>query len=273
MNVPLIRELGGGPVCVGWDERARILRDRFDLVINLEDDLEVASFVAKVSARRIFGAQLDRSGNVVYSDDSSGWFDLSLISRYGRVRADQLKLQNRRSYQHLLFEGLGLEFTGQQYCVPATRASNLRGDVAVAPVAGAVWPMKNWAHYDELIARLRLSGLEVNILPRRSTLSEHIADIRAHRLLLSGDSLPMHIALGVGVPCVTIFNCTSPWEIFDYGIQTKIVSPLLAEYFYKREMDRRATTVVPVSEVEDAILQRLRSQCAGPPGDVGPFRT
>ena len=33
---------------------------------------------------------------------------LSLISVYGRKRADELKFLNRRTYQDLIFEGLGL---------------------------------------------------------------------------------------------------------------------------------------------------------------------
>ena len=41
----------------------------------------------------------------------------------------------------------------------------------------------------------------------------------------------MHFALGTGTPCVTLFTCTSPWEIYDYGIQKKIVSPLLERVF------------------------------------------
>jgi hypothetical protein len=80
-------------------------------------------------------------------------------------------------------------------------------------------------------------GLVVNLLPTRKTLLEHLADVRNHRCLVAGDSLPMHFALGSGVRCVTLFTCTSPWEIYDYGIQTKIVSPLLSEFFYKRGAD------------------------------------
>ena len=43
----------------------------------------------------------------------------------------------------------------------------LIGDVAIAPVAGPVWPMKGWAYYDQLKAELERTGLRVNFLPRR----------------------------------------------------------------------------------------------------------
>jgi hypothetical protein len=58
---------------------------------------------------------------------------------------------------------------------------------------------------------------------------------------------------------VSLFTCTSPWEIYDYGIQTKIVSPLLAEFFYRRDFDPRATTAIHLSEVLDATLDKLQA--------------
>ena len=78
------------------------------------------------------------------------------------------------------------------------------------------------------------------------------------RVLVSGDSLPMHLALGVDVRCVTLFTCTSPWEIHDYGMQTTLVSPLLEEFFYKRGFDKRATTAISVDEVFEATMKELQ---------------
>ena len=69
----------------------------------------------------------------------------------------------------------------------------------------------------------------------------------------------MHFALGTGTPCVSIFTCTSPWEIYDYGIQKKIVSPLLEEFFYKRGYDNRATTAISVDQVEAAVVTQLEA--------------
>lgn len=243
--------------CFSWEERERALDERYDLLINLEDELDVARFAKHVKHAALFGAYADDEDAVRYTDDARKWFDMSLVSVYGRQRADELKLQNRRSYQELIFEGLGFEFRGEPYLLPAATPTGLVGDVAMAPVAGAVWPMKNWAYYDELKAELEERGLRVNVLPKRATLLEHLGDVQGHRCLVGGDSLPMHLALGSGIPCVTVFNCTSPWEIYDYGIQTKIVSPLLSEFFYKRGFDQRATTAVRLEEMLAAVLATL----------------
>ena len=146
----------------------------------------------------IFGAHLDREGRLTYTEDSRGWFDLSLISRFGRARADELKLQNRRAYQELIFAGLGLEFRGEPYLLPSPVATDLKGDVAIASAAGPVWPMKTWAYYEKLGLTLEAMGLRVNVLPHRSSILEHLGDIDGHRCVVGGDSLPMHLALGLG---------------------------------------------------------------------------
>lgn len=256
-NLSLLQGLFRPVRSVSWEGRAAVVDTRYDLVINLEDDRESGLFLNKLSYQKLFGAHLNAEGELTYTADARGWFDLSLISTFGRKAADQLKLKNRRTYQDLVFEGLGLGFSGEQYVLPPVPATGLRGDVAISPVAGAVWPMKKWAYYDELQRELEARGLKVNVLPTRPTLLEHLGDVQGHRCLVSGDSLPMHLALGSGVKCVSIFTCTSPWEIHDYGLQEKIVSPLLDEFFYQRNFDPRATTAIGLDKVLAAVLRQL----------------
>jgi len=262
-NQPLLSDLpgmGDRLRVFTWEEREAIAGADFDLVISLEDDPETATLLDSVRAGRIFGASLGPGGEMTYSEDSRRWFDLSLISQYGRQRADELKLQNRHTYQSLVFEGLGMSFTDDdRYLLPPTPKSDLQGDIAIAPEAGAVWPMKKWAHYGRLKSELEGLGYRVNLLPTRPTLLQHLADVRGHRCVVCGDSLPMHLALGSGIGTVAIFNCTSPWEIHEYGLLTKLVSPLLAEFFYKRGFDERATTAIGFDDVLRATLARLES--------------
>ncbi len=68
------------------------------------------------------------------------------------------------------------------------------------------------------------------------------------------------------MPCVTIFNCTSPWEIFDYGLMRKIVSPRLEEFFYQRGLDPAATEAVAMEDVLDAVLTQLENACGSEVG-------
>jgi heptosyltransferase II len=263
-NTVLLDGLQENLRCFSWEERAKVLDSLYDLAINLEDTIDVAQFLKTVECREIFGAYLGPDHSVTYTDSSSRWFDLSLISSYGRQEADRLKLLNRRTYQELIFNGLGLRFAGERYVLPEAIETGLSGDVAIAADAGPIWPMKKWAYYAELKGQLEDQGLRVNVLPERSSLLEHFADVGNHRCLVGGDSLPMHFALGTGTRCVTLFNCTSPWEIYEYGVQNKIVSPLLEKFFYKRGYDASATTAIGLEEVENAVLTQLEQAGSAP---------
>ncbi len=258
-NAALLEGLQENLTCVPWERRDEIPRTGYDLAINLEDTLDVGQFVQSLRPEQTFGAYVASDGTLQYTDDSRQWFDLSLISKYGLQQADKLKLRNRKTYQELIFAGFGWTFTNQDtYLLPSGTDTGLAGDVAIAQEAGPVWPMKNWAYYDQLKQELEKLGLKVNVLPKRPTLLEHLADVRQHRCLVGGDSLPMHFALGAGRRCVTLFNCTSPWEIHDYGLQTKLISPLLEEFFYKRDFDVRATTAITLPQVLDALLSQIK---------------
>ena len=243
--------------CLPWEERNIALDRHYELAINLEDTLEVAQFLKSVRCSETFGAYVDSADNLTYTKNSAAWFDLSLISAHGKEEADKRKFLNRRTYQDMIFEGLGFSFAGETYLLPAAVDTGLSGDVAIAADSGPVWPMKKWAYYDELKQQLEKERLTVNVLPERSSLLEHLSDVRSHRCLVGGDSLPMHFALGTKTPCVTLFTCTSPWEIYEYGLQKKIVSPLLDEFFYQRGYDKRATQAIGVKEVKRAVLAQL----------------
>jgi heptosyltransferase II len=258
-NTVLLEGLKDSLRCFSWKKRERALDIHYDLCINLEDTLDVAQFLKRLQCSQIFGAYVSSDGSLRYTENSRRWFDLSLISAYGKLRADKLKFQNRQTYQELIFDGLGFRFAGETYLLPEPIQTGLSGDVAIAADAGVIWPMKKWAHYVELKQRLENHSLSVNVLPRRASLLEHLSDVRNHCCLVGGDSLPMHFALGSGTRCVTLFNCTSPWEIYDYGLQKKIVSPLLEEFFYKRGYDNRATMAITVDEVEVAVMEQLEA--------------
>jgi heptosyltransferase II len=258
-NTVLLQNLRDNLRCFSWEERQLVPNIRYDLIINLEDTLEIGLYLKTLQTAQLFGAYVDSQNNLCYTDDSRRWFDLGLISSYGRQQADRLKLLNRQTYQEMIFAGLGFHFAGETYLLPEPIETKLSGDVAIAADAGLIWPMKRWAYYDELKQRLENHGLTVNVLPQRASLLEHLSDVRNHYCLVGGDSLPMHFALGTAIPCVSLFTCTSPWEIYGYGVQRQIVSPLLEEFFYKRGYDERATRAITVDEVAVAVMEQLEA--------------
>src|SRR6266851_9860122 len=85
-NTVLLEGLKDNLRCISWEQREQVPDIRYDLVINLEDSLEVGLYLNTLEFKQLFGAYVDSERKLCYSDDSRRWFDLSLISTYGRER-------------------------------------------------------------------------------------------------------------------------------------------------------------------------------------------
>lgn len=144
-----------------WGSKDRLRSREYDLVINLEDSIEAVRVLEDLKYKELFGAHLDSIGEVTYTEDSREWFDLSLISRFGKEKADELKLQNRRSYKEIIFKGMKHCFKGEAYFLPPSVKTDLKRDIAIASNSGSVWPMKNWAYFEELKTKLEEDGYTV----------------------------------------------------------------------------------------------------------------
>src|SRR5262245_15024179 len=92
-NKPLLDDLeehSGALRVIKWEDRSVLTGKRFDLVINLEDDPQTAGILKLVQTTRLFGAYENTGQHMSYTEDSNHWFDMSLISRHGLQKADEL---------------------------------------------------------------------------------------------------------------------------------------------------------------------------------------
>ncbi len=92
----------------------------YDLIINLDDDNEACTLAAKINHKEVIGAYLD-NGKKTYTQNSSLWFDMGLISKFGKQKADELKAKNRKTYQEIMYDILGLKYNKQE---PILKLSN-----------------------------------------------------------------------------------------------------------------------------------------------------
>lgn len=228
----------------------------FDTVISLEEDKKLLELLKNIQHEKLIGLYLDKDKNFAYSEDSNEWFDMSLVSKYGKEKADLLKKINRKSHSQIFIEMIGEKFNGQEYdlgCAP----KQINGVIGIVSRCGDVWPNKEWSGYDELREKLKNDGYKLQNIPMRPTLKEHIEDINNCELIVCGDTLGMHIALALKKKVVALFNCTPPHEIYDYGRMVKIVSPLYEKYFFSREKNEEVIKSIPVNEVYEAVKSMM----------------
>ena len=249
---PLIKSDSIGRL-IDIDDAVKILqlkKENFDAVISLDEDIQSTKFASEVRTKKLIGAYF-KDGKPVYTPESSGWFDMSLISKYGVEKANELKWKNKLSYQEHIFRMMNLDFRGEEYILSQKPKEIFANIVGIEKRAGGVWPAKRWFGYDSLAEKLEKDGATVKILGQREHLEDYIADINCCSTLVCGDTLAMHIALALKKHVIGLFTCTSVTEIFDYGRLTKIVNPNLENCFYTRKTEINKT--IPVNLVYDAV--------------------
>ncbi|MEI8278722.1 MAG: glycosyltransferase family 9 protein [Bacteroidota bacterium] len=235
-----------------------ILNEHFDLVISMDDDVTCATVASSMNTSLLFGAFM-RDGKVNYTVPSREWFDMGLSSRWGKKRADELKWENQSSYQEILFRMLGHTFNGEEYMIPSDVIAKPRQRViGIEARAGERWPTKKWDKFTQLAQRLTQDRYECIFFEDRKDIKDYMLDIGSTSLVVSGDTLGMHIALALKIPVVAIFTCTSAVEIYGYERMEKIVSPCLNKAFYKTDFIPEAVKSISVDEVYNAIKKLLQ---------------
>lgn len=255
--LPLLRGLPGLRRALPLSAAASLRGRSFDLALNFDEDLRACRLASSVSARRRAGAWAD-GGRVAYCEASAPWFDMSLVSRLGRERADRLKKRGRRPYQDYLFAACGLRFRGEEYLLPARPARAPADAVALESRVGEKWPMKAWPGFAELAASLRARGLSPFELRPRRRLADYVADINRASVVVAGDTLAMHVGLALRKQVVALFTCTSPAEIHGYGRLSKLVDERVYDDFYRRDRPRGRRSSIAPAAVLGAIARRRR---------------
>ena len=249
-------------IVTSFDELKNI---EFDSIYSLDDEFEIVTEVCKLTTRKIVGAEFVKN-LLTYSSDSSEWFDMGLLSKFGKSHADQLKRLNTRSHAEIfgtIFDVSSVipEFylnpkeseIAQNFLVGKNRL------LGINPYAGGRWPSKEITN-EELLKfieaisdggifsnpvtivlfganddRLRNEDLvrqikitlpkqEIVVADTDDSVMKLAAYISRMNLMVSSDSLGMHLSIAQGVPTIAFFAPTSAAEIDSFGICEKVIS-------------------------------------------------
>ncbi len=275
--------------------------ERFDLCLSLDKEPGPCALAMRIDARDKRGIGLSPFGTTYpLNPECAHYFELGL--------SDELKFHhNNKSYQHLLYEALGLAYKGQRYQLYPTNEQHHRaarfwadrgiddGEVVVGLNTGAghVFANKNWPPEKFIALAERLvayNGWRVALLggPQEITLNRSIAElcpgvidlgchdeldfaalIRRCNAVVTGDTMAMHVAIAAEIPCIVLFGPTAPQEIDLYGRGEKLVTNLGCSPCYKRACDFSPNCMddIPVEHVL-AALQRWVTTPDGQPAET-----
>src|SRR3989344_3654905 len=87
-----------------------------------------------------------------------------------------------------------------------------------------------------------------------NSVREFIGVLNNCDVVITGDSLALHLALGLKKNTIGLFFCTPPWQVEDYKYLKKINSPLLENYF----MDDRYIEELVKSIDSECVLEAVK---------------
>ena len=265
----------------------------FDLVISLDDEREVLKTIESIDYKELFGAYLS-DNQPAYTGSASAWFNMGLISRFGKATADKLKKENTREHNEILAEMLGIEINGPIFFnspLIEKRMSKRFNDAyfnnGINSSAGARWVSKQLSMYEtitliEKLLSLKAAGKQtcIYLLGGEEEQERHAAikkAIASERLIDSGtdnsllefaaiikhcdyvittDSLALHLAISQKVRNLSFFAPTSSEEIGTFGTGVKIAS-LSDDYCsYRTDADNSTITA---TRLFDKMTEHLRA--------------
>lgn len=239
----------------------------YDLTISLEESFKEISMV---KTKKITGIYFNENG-LQYSDDSSYWFDMSLVSQYGKTIADKLKKTNKKSYNDILGEMIGIRIYEPTYFF-SLQAREFKLDdnsVGLNLFAGGRWKSKSLSDETNLeitkniceqypnniyyliagkdnIERavkiketLNKPNLKIIYPDSIDRISSFISQMK---LLITTDSLCMHIGISTHTKVLAFFTCTSAAEIEMFGNGNSITLQTGDYCSYKPEIDTSSIT-------------------------------
>lgn len=210
--VPL---LAGNPriseiIVYGEKNMARLRGRRFDTVVNLERQEDIFALCETLSCRRFFGFRKEQ-GAVV-----------SACARLLKLSGDPLsRRRNRECWQKVLVRAIGEEWNGEPYLLGYEPKGKVCVDVGFNWATSVKWENKAWPRerWEELERRIG-AGHSVSWQKGLKSLREYMDWIHSCRVIVTADSLGLHLALAMGKRVVALFGPTPAHEVYLYGAGT-----------------------------------------------------
>jgi len=194
-----------------WDEFMGFLlqREKFDIVINLEKHPGICALVDMIDAWQKYGFRLEtQTGHI---DEYNQ--EISFIDYINN------KSVTKDYWQKVLIEHLGIEWKKQKYSLGYTPKTDETYDIGLNYQVGSKWPTKAMSKekwnilHDKLIAL----GYKVTWQEGLSNIYEYIDWINSSKLIISQDSLGLHLAMVLEKKLIGLFGSTGYEEVYPYG--------------------------------------------------------
>jgi len=267
---------------------------KFSLLINLDTSLESCALAAAAIAEKKLGFTVNQSGQIIpATSEASRWLEMSVF--------DDVKRANELSYQAHMYRIAGLSgrihpaqlFLTEKELAYASQVAKRLGIVPERLVVGINtgcghrWPLKKWTRegykslarrvHEELGATVLLLGGPLEEKENRRleeetggiardtgqhALRDFCAVLNLCDLVVTGDTLALHVAVALHKKVVALFGPTSAAEIELFGNGKKVIAPVDCVCCYDSDCTKvpSCMDVISVDDVFSAVGSLLESE-------------
>lgn len=212
---------------LGWNEFLpfQLMREKFDILINLEKIPGVCALSDMIDAWKKYGFRFDSLRGTYHAYEGG----MSFI-KY--IKAKQKKLKNNDFWQKVLIEMLGVEWKGQDYILGYKPKTKSAYDIGLNYEVGTKWPTKamqkeKWEQMNKVFLDL---GFKVSWQEGLTDLYEYMDWINSCEIIVTHDSLGLHLALAFKKKVIGLFGPTDQREIYVSNNSRMIVSKEKCKY-------------------------------------------
>lgn len=198
----------------------QIMREKFDILINLEKIAGVCALSDMIDAWVKYGFRFD-SVKGTYHAYEKGLNFISYIEEKKKAK------ESTHFWQKVLIEMLSVEWKEQEYTLGYKPKTEEIYDVGLNYKVGSKWPtkampMKKWEEAEKLLSL----DYKVSWQQGLNDLYEYIDWINSNKIIITQDSLGLHLAIALKKKVVGLFGSTDGKEVYMYGNGVKIMSPI-----------------------------------------------
>jgi len=274
------------------EEKDKFKKIKFDIVINLEEDLEIVKFASSLNYKKIIGFVYN-NGKIIPTPTAKEWYDMSLLGK--KPENDLLKKKNKKTHRQIISEIIGiknyekyepflrLNLKQRKIVKDFLRIHNLsKKELIIGINTGSAdrWPkslsIKKTAElinklYRKFNSKFILFGgpdesnrnLEILKLTKAPVISagcgnnliEFPALISTCNLFICTDSLGLHISLALKRKTIALIGPTSPSEIDLYELGYKIISKSKCICCYKKNC--KSMEKIDLNEILNSVKKLL----------------
>ena len=196
-NNPYIKRIFGYNKMVG----ERLKKESYDLVINLEKSPQICALAGAIHTDKRLG------------------FGVNPLSKSRIALSRQSRRENKDCWQKVLARLVGREWKEEPYILGYKPNSRIKYDIGFNWTTSSKWSNKAWprAYWDELEALFK-GRYSVSWQKGLRGLHRYMDWINSCRLIVSADTLGLHLGLALKKKVVALFGPTPHREIHLYGL-------------------------------------------------------